>query len=313
MEDRNRSSRSKESLESFLRDGGFQFGQDAQTRHSTFVFRRLLDRLFQGGLGLQLKGGMALRMRTQAARYTTDLDLTSEELSLLEMRDLIEAQTKIDLDDFLNFEILKFEALPIVDTQPSREGARVSLAYSWGATAHSTRVNIDLVHDKTPFAVDLPSAGIMEPPAGLPVSQIKLYALPHQIAQKVCACLENHNGHPASRAKDLVDLAIIAISFTVERAELVEALAFEFAHRNLAMPSVFAPNASLIKSYSKEKKRLGQISLPVSGEQAVALVNDLLLLEGFVDLGSRWDPATAVWQLECSPKGLCQIPSNDQS
>jgi len=295
LADQNESFRSKEALESFLRDGGLQFGRDPQTRHSNFVFRRLLDRIFQRDLGLQLKGGMALRLRTPDARYTTDLDLTSEELSLPEMRELIENQAKVDLRDFLNFEILKFEVLPRVETQPAREGARISMGYSWGATLSSTRVNIDLVHDKTPFAANLPSSGIMEPPADLPVSQIKLYALSHQIAQKVCACLELYNGQPASRAKDLVDLAIIARSFTVERAELVAALAFEFGHRDLAMPQFFAPNANLLNGYAKEKKRVGQISLPDTAEQAVAMVNDLLQLESSGDLASRWDPAQCDW------------------
>lgn len=299
MAEQNRTFRSKASIESFLRDGGVQFGQDLQTRHSTFVLRRLLDRIFQGeAMGLQLKGGMALRMRTPEARYTTDLDLTSEELALLEMRDLIETQAKVDLYDSLSFEILRFEPLPMVDTQPSREGARISMGYSWGTTPSSTRVNIDLVHDKTPFGANLPSDGIMEPPADLPISQIKLYALSHQIAQKVCACLEHYNGQPASRAKDLVDLAIIARSFKVERAELVAALAFEFGHRNLAMPQFFAPNANLLNGYAKEKKRVGQISLPDTAQQAVALVNDLLLLQGSADFASRWDPAQGDWNQE---------------
>lgn len=298
MTDQNEGYRSKESLESFLRDGGHQFGQDPQTRHSTFVFRRLLDRIFQKDLGLQLKGGMAMRMRTLDARYTTDLDLTSEELSLRQMRELIQGQANVDLHDSLKFEVQSYEPLPTVGTQPSREGARLSLVYSWGTSTSTSRINIDLVHDKTPFATNLPTAGIMEPPANLPVSQISLYALSHQIAQKVCACLEEYNGRPASRTKDLVDLAIIAKSFTVRRAELVEALAFEFGHRNMVMPQAFAPNATLLKGYAKERKRVSQISLPDTAQQAVSLVNDLLLLQGSADLASRWDPAQCAWNQE---------------
>lgn len=299
MADRDGFFRSKESLESFLRDGGIQFGQDPQTRHLTFVFRRLLDRIFNAdGNGLQLKGGMALRLRTAEARYTTDLDLTSEELSLLEMRAVIETQAKVDLGDSLNFEIQKFEPLPMVDTQPSREGGRLSLRYSWGTTISSTMVKIDLVRDKTPFAANLPAAGIMEPPAGLPTSQIRLFALSHQIAQKVCACLEKHNGQPASRAKDLVDLVIIAKSFIVGRAELEEALNFEFEHRNLDMPQVFTPNPNLLKGYSKERKRVGQMSLPDRAEQATALVNNLLQLSAQVEPTKVWDPRQSAWTFD---------------
>lgn len=297
MADQNEGFRSKETLESFLRDGGHQFGQDPQTRHSTFVFRRLLDRIFQEDLGLQLKGGMAMRMRTLDARYTTDLDLTSEELSLLQMRELIQNQSKVDLHDSLKFEVQSYEPLPTVGTQPSREGARLSLVYSWGTSTSTSRVNIDLVHDKTPFAANLPTAGIMEPPANLPASQISLYALSHQIAQKVCACLEEYNGRPASRTKDLVDLAIIANSFTVRRAELVEALAFEFGHRNMVMPQAFAPNATLLKGYAKERKRVSQISLPAAADQAVELVNRFLQLEGYADSASTWDPSLQTWDL----------------
>lgn len=287
----------KQSLETFLRERGLQFGKDLHTRHSTFVLRRLLDRIFQvEALGLQLKGGMGLRMRTLDARYTTDLDLTSGELSLLEMKDLIQTQASMDLNDSLNFEIQKFAPLQTIATQPSRQGARMSLRYSWGASQSSTTVNLDLVHDENPFPANIPSPGIMEPPADLPRSQIKLFALSHQIAQKVCGCLETHNGQPSSRAKDLIDLVIIAKSFPIGRLELIQALAFEFARRNLAMPVDFSPNATLLKAFAIENKKLGPIALPGSARQAVDLVNDFLELDGTKDLAARWDPASCEWR-----------------
>jgi len=288
--------RSKESLENFLRDGGAQFGQDKQSRHLTFVFRRLLDRIFYlQDSDLQLKGGMALRMRTLDARYTTDLDLTSQDLTLSEMSEVIAVQANIDLFDSLQFEVEKFELLPPVDTQPFREGAKLTFGYSWGTTVVPTKLKVDLVSDKAPFAPNVPPIGLMEPPADLPISQIKLFALSHQIAQKVCGCLEVHNGQPASRTKDLVDLVIIAKSFKVERNELVEALAFEFGHRNLFMPQTFAPNTVLLSRYQVDKKRVQHISLPDRAEQAVDLVNELLQLAGNVDLNTVWDPALGRW------------------
>lgn len=290
-------SQSKQSLETFLRERGRQFGQDLHTRHSTFVLRRLLDRIFQvEDLGLQLKGGMGLRMRTLNARYTTDLDLTSEELSLLELKDLIQAQATMDLNDSLNFEIQRFTPLKTIVTQPSRQGARMSLRYTFGATQSSTTVNIDLVHDETPFPANFPSPGIMEPPTDLPRSQIKLFALSHQIAQKMCGCLETHNGQPSSRAKDLIDLAIISKSFAIGRSDLIQALAFEFARRNLAMPVDFSPNATLLKAFAIENKKLGPLALPISARQAVDLVNDFLDIDGTMDLAARWDPASCAWR-----------------
>jgi predicted nucleotidyltransferase component of viral defense system len=288
--------RSKESLESFLRDDGAQFGQDRQSRHLTFVFRRLLDRVFHSQQSdLQLKGGMALRMRTQDARFTTDLDLTSQDLTLSEMRELISVQAQIDFQDSLKFEVVTTESLGDISTQPFREGAKLTLSYSWGGTLNPTKLRVDMVRDKIPFAPNLPTSGLMEPPLGLPASQIKLFALSHQIAQKVCACLEVYSGQPASRAKDLVDLVIIARSFKVDREELLKALEFEFGHRNLTMPSVFKPNPTLLQRYTFDKKVTRQISLPESAEQAVALVNILLGLDGGPTLNSVWDPVLGKW------------------
>lgn len=296
MAQRDGQGRSKESLESFLRDGGTQFGQDRQSRHLTFVFRRLLDRVFHSQQSdLQLKGGMALRMRTQDARFTTDLDLTSQELTLSEMSELISIQAQIDLEDSLKFEVVNIERLGEISTQPFREGAKLTLNYSWGGAVSPTKLRVDTVRDKIPFAPNSPTSGLLEPPLGLPASQIKLFALPHQIAQKVCGCLEVHSGQPSSRAKDLVDLVIISKSFKVDREELIQALAFEFGHRNLIMPQVFAPNPTLLQRYTAVKKTARQLSLPEKPDQAVALVNSLLGLDGGVASKSTWDPALAKW------------------
>jgi hypothetical protein len=61
------------------------------------------------------------------------------------------------------------------------------------------------------------------------------------------------------------------------------------------MPQVFAPNPTLLQRYTAVKKTARQLSLPEKPDQAVALVNSLLGLDGGVASKSTWDPALAKW------------------
>src|SRR5207244_4714092 len=86
---------------------------------------------------------------------------------------------------------------------------------------------------------DVPAETIEAPPlSGLPeidsAPPLRVLAWPQQIAEKVCAIFEQHEGSFSSRARDLGDLAMIAEQVDgLVGSELVDALAGEAARRRL--------------------------------------------------------------------------------
>ena len=77
---------------------------------------------------------------------------------------------------------------------------------------------------------------------GLATPTYRLYPLADHVADKLAAINETHllpdgTAAPSSRIKDLVDLAAIAATQTIEAPAVRRALVSEFARRNLKLPS----------------------------------------------------------------------------
>ena len=297
MEQNKSEGNNSQSLTHYLRHQGRAFGIDPQQRESTYVLRRLLDRVFSGtAFGLQLKGGMAMKFRTEDARYTTDLDLSIGGLPLSDAVEMIISRMKSDLDDGLSFELANVAERSTTFNQPNRSARELAVSYQRGGTSVPNLIKIDLVKEQRLLEPDQASPRLLLPQQGLPVSEIDLFALPHQIAQKVCGCLEQHNGLPSSRTKDLVDLAYIAVNFQVSRNELVMALEFEFEQRGLNIPKTFSPAKSLLAKYEQEKRRIERKALPKNATAAVALVSGFLALHVLDQRAGKWLPGQQTWE-----------------
>lgn len=297
MEQNKSEGNNSQSLTHYLRHQGRAFGIDPQQRESTYVLRRLLDRVFSGtAFGLQLKGGMAMKFRTEDARYTTDLDLSIGGLPLSDAVEMIISRMKSDLDDGLSFELANVAERSTTFNQPNRSARELAVSYQRGGTSVPNLIKIDLVKEQRLLEPDQASPRLLLPQQGLPVSEIDLFALPHQIAQKVCGCLEQHNGLPSSRTKDLVDLAYIAVNFQVSRNELVMALEFEFEQRGLNIPKTFSPAKSLLAKYEQEKRRIESKALPKNATAAVALISGFLALHVLDQRAGKWLPGQQTWE-----------------
>jgi hypothetical protein len=296
MEQNQSEGNDSQSLTHYLRHQGQAFGINPQQRESTYVLRRLLDRFFSGtAYGLQLKGGMAMKFRTEDARYTTDLDLSIEGLPLSDALEMLISGMKSDLDDGLRFDVANIGERSTTFNQPNRSARQLAVSYQRGGTSVPNLIKIDLVKEQRLLQPEQASPQLLLPQQGLPVSEIDLFALPHQIAQKVCGCLEQHNGLPSSRTKDLLDLAYIAVNFQVSRNELVMALEFEFEQRGLNIPKTFSPAKSLLTKYEQEKRRIDSKALPKDATAAVAMVSGFLALDLLEQRAGKWLPAQQTW------------------
>lgn len=88
--------------------------------------------------------------------------------------------------------------------------------------------------------------------------EFRLYPLPDQVADKVCAMYERHGSDavPSSRYRDLVDLVLITANFELDAGLTAAALTAEARRRGLAPPTrLHAPGAGWESGYRAEARR----------------------------------------------------------
>jgi len=159
------------------------------------------------------------------------------------------------------------------------------------------------------FQVDIVAGAIVmigEPDTVPPLTAVEIgdqervpwraYPLVDHIADKVCAILERHDGHPSTRYKDLIDLVAIMQRSTVPADLQAQALAKEAKWRSLALAQSFdIPDRALwVRGYRSEARR-------TVGLQALELDEALSLVRPFLDpllagtaLG-EWNPEIQGW------------------
>ncbi len=217
---------------------------ERQLRLYEVAFRRLLARLEAQAPGRWvLKGGVALLLRLDPNRTSKDLDLSFVDPlgTAKKALDALAEAAALDLEDFFSFEIASRADVETVggeSTLPVQVDARIGgrtwvlfeIDLGWTAVAFSTE----------PLAVRDNLTGLTAVDA-LPELQTIPMAL--QVAQKTCAMFELHGNPPkhSSRARDLVDIAMIAAQVDgISADELIGYLASE-ATRRLAIGSLHAP------------------------------------------------------------------------
>ena len=102
----------KASLEQRLRTRSQKTGTDLHRFRQLVIYERFLTRVFQSfGDDAVLKGGVVLELRLESARATKDIDLNlkGQPESILER---LQAAGRLDLNDFLSFEITLDEKFP---------------------------------------------------------------------------------------------------------------------------------------------------------------------------------------------------------
>ncbi|WP_419552389.1 nucleotidyl transferase AbiEii/AbiGii toxin family protein [Candidatus Poriferisodalis sp.] len=258
-----------------------------------FAYSRFLYRVFASAdSGWVLKGATGLLARIPSrARHSLDIDLMrrddmSEAIKLLQTLGHQHADT-----DFFTF-----------DVQPERQPALDAPNAALSATAYLGErqfesFKIDLVVESN-MTAEPEYVSPMNPVeiAGLRSVPYLVYPLVDHIADKHAAMLDDYRGRPSTRYRDLVDLAIIAGTESVNAAALSTALHSEYAHRRIQTPTVVTlPSNTWIPGYAQAAKDVANLPQRTADE-ALELVGKLLnpILAGRKT--GTWNPDGAGWE-----------------
>lgn len=255
------------------------------------VFDRFLARLLDVAPGeWVLKGGFALDLRLEdRARSTKDIDLAwqADEEQLLDT--LIDAATR-DLGDFFTFAIERTEDPPERFGGAHRFRVIASLA---GRTFEAFVLDAG---QAAPIDVEVLTTPDLLRFAGIEPVTVPAIPIAVQVAEKLHAYTRLYEGgRVSSRAKDLVDLALVAQMFAVDADRLRRAIEDVFAARasHEAPQTVPAPPAQWRVPFGRLAQALGLDRDLDVGHSAVAAMLDPIL-DRQIRTGI-WNPDARHW------------------
>ncbi|MCX2747797.1 nucleotidyl transferase AbiEii/AbiGii toxin family protein [Arthrobacter sp. MI7-26] len=226
----------RRALEDRLKARSKETGRPLEELRREFLFQRFLALVFQyPGSAWILKGGAGLLMRLPEARFSKDLDLyRSGGLDAAEaMAELRELTVPRD-GDHLEFTVDG----PVASGQDNRLAQARITAYigsMYGAFPVDLALDLKLVATletvRPDPVVDVPGLG--------PIPEFVLYPLADQVADKVCAMYELHGRQAAvsTRYRDLIDLALIVTTSSLDARHLRSALKLERERRRIELPA----------------------------------------------------------------------------
>ena len=266
---------------------------------SAFYYHRLLCRVFSAeGQRFVLKGGLSVLARTVDARATRDIDLLAREMDLDAAVEELKRLASIDLRDFVVFRFDKAELIKAGDE--CRSGTKVWFVPELGGKP-LTPVSIDLVVDE----VDSLAPQALAPAdrldiEGLPVCNYWVYRVESALADKLLAMLENHDGRPSSRVKDLVDVVVYARTCEVDGETLAEQVAKEAAVRKVSLPATFSIPDMWFESYEAIYEKMARqaradgIAPDLASAQQIARTLYAPAL-GTASDSAKWSPGDLRW------------------
>jgi hypothetical protein len=283
-----------------------RFGQIARTdRRYTldelqhqFAYDRALARLFSSAEADQwvLKGAGALLARLPTARHSKDVDVffDATDAEVDDAVDALRTALRVDLGDHFDFDITR-----VVQLQEAAKGARVHVNARLGPTPFATfHIDVvvgtamtgtpDVIAPLTPLDIE----GLVRP-------HYRVFPVADHLADKLCAIVGSYtrSGQPAgsSRVKDLVDIAIIATTQTIESAALRVAVVTNAALRQLELPDRFAvPDPA---GWATRYLRVAaEAPGPVSDyDTAVSLASQIFDPVLDATAVGTWDPSVRAW------------------
>lgn len=273
-------------------------GMDIVRARREIAYDRFLARLQASAPGeWLLKGGVALDLRFPpgAARRTGDVDLeTTSAHNLDGARELIAKAAAANLEDFFTFTVSREPTGAIQEGVPAyRFTVEATMN---GRVFESFTCDVGIADENIGLPERVKGRSLLGF-AGIESPEVLAVPLNRHIADKLHAYVQTHNGGPSSRAKDLVDLALLTSHRSVASAsELRAALEHAFAGRAAQLPQRLPePPALWQQSYPAIAQG---IAVPQTVEEAHALVATLLdpVLAGSVDGGHTWEPARQRWE-----------------
>jgi len=281
-------------IRSAAKNGAAALGVQPAMLQQLLLFDRLLSRVFEGDERFVLKGGTRMLAFMPRARATVDIDLETVAASIDDAVEALEELLDRDIGDRLRFVRVRRSGGPGSADQPNV--MMVKLIFE--AVGTRQRVTLDLaVHDRA-GAATVRAAPSFRVPLGraVPAPEYVMIAVEQQIADKVAAMMErNHGGDGrSSRAKDLVDLALIAQNLPCDAAMLREALDVQIVTRGLAAFTAVDSSDVIRRTFATVAKKAPDLEL--SWQQAETLTNRMIgpVLDGSLTSG-RWNPAASTW------------------
>lgn len=231
----------KASLEQRLRTQSQKTGTDLHRLRQLVIYERFLTRVFRVfGDDAVLKGGVVLELRLESARATKDIDLNlrGQPESILER---LREAGRLDLNDFLSFEITLDEKSPDIQAEGLRYGGiRFKSQAFLAGKVYGSRYGVDVAlanFDSQAEAIRSPS--FLEF-AGVESSVFQVYPVELHLAEKFHAYTLPRTT-PNSRVKDLPDIALLATLRQLELTKVRDAIRLTFDKRKThSIPDAFA-------------------------------------------------------------------------
>lgn len=261
-------------------------------------FDRFLSRVFADGADSEwmLKGGGAMLARVPHARGTKDLDLAATAADLNEAVAALERRVAADLGDHIRFELVKTTETGLGDNQPGVLTRKAHfMAYDADTGKKIGDIPVDIVVGPAPVGrpevvdpvnrIDLPRPLVAHP--------FRLYPLADQVAEKVCATLSTYGGASSSRAKDLVDLVVIAQTQRLDARELQLAIDAKRPLSNIEQVHEFTVPASWTSRYgvlARATAHTGSAAELDAAQRLVASMVDPALSPDPAPAGVTWVP-----------------------
>lgn len=291
---------SPRALEMAVKEAARRSPMDTSRAIAGFYFHRLLCRVFSDpDSPFVLKGGLGVLARTKDARYTRDIDLTTNSLGIDAAVDELKALALKDLDDFVSFAYI--DCNPIKAEDEYREGRTVAFDVFLGAKKVQT-VSVDLVTDE----IDCGEPDRVSPVdrvelAGIETCDYLVYPVERAVADKVCGIVERHGDRPSSRVKDLVDIVVYARNVAFEFDSLSAVLKTEISARRLTLRRAFGVPPEWGDVQARQYKKLAeQAKIPERFHDirsAEALAKELIepCLSGRMGL-NVWSTEALAWE-----------------
>lgn len=198
--------------------------QIAQARQDRFLSRVFAD---DHRCEWLLKGGGAMLARVPNTRATKDVDLASSSTDLDEAQDRLERIVDQDLGDHIRFGLTAARPTGRGDNQPGVLTRRLLFSCLDAQTGRKVgEVPVDLVVGPPPVGQveTVVPVNRLALPRALPAPDYRLFPVADQVAEKVCAVLQQYGGRPSTRVKDLVDLVTITRTQRVDMRDLRAAI-----------------------------------------------------------------------------------------
>lgn len=263
-----------------------------------FAYDRALARLFSSADADKwvLKGAGALLARIRVSRHSKDVDMLYGvgEADVDEAVDALREALNIDLQDFFAFRITRVARL-----HEEAKGQRVHVTASLGPAAFSS-FHIDVVVGGS-MTAEPDTAAPLVPVVieGLARPRYRVFPVADHLADKFCATFDAYaptgTREPSSRVKDLVDIAIIATTQTVDSAALRLAVSTNAEARSLELPAAFSvpdPTSWSVRYATVAADAPGDV--PGYGE-ATRLAGLLFRAVADSTVTGSWDPRAQRW------------------